>query len=247
MELGAEAGLTQWLPYCGQAPLPGELFSRWNFDPVLLAGLIAGSILWRLWPGRGDWRTVLGLTVVLLVLFVSPFCAMGSALFTVRILHDLALSALVAPLAVSAFNLRRLKLPGSLSLWTAIHILIFLAWHAPPFYVAAMSSDGMFWVMQFTIAGSAAIWWAKLLDERAAGAALSLLATMVAMGMLGALLAFAEHALYAPHWLTTSAWGLSPLEDQQLAGIVMWAPASAAYLLAAMIILYRGVLKERVR
>lgn len=239
--------MTRWLPYCGEAPLPAEWLSRWNPDPLLLGAFALGMLAWRAWPGRGDGRAAGGLLAVCLFLFVSPFCAMGSALFLVRILHDLALAALVAPLAVAALGLRERKLPGTLAGWTAVHILVFVGWHAPGFYAAAMSSDAVFWAMQITIAGSAAMWWAKLLDERSAGAALALLAAMVAMGMLGALLTFADHAFYAPHWLTTGAWGLSPLEDQQLAGIVMWAPASAAYLLAAMAILYRGVLRERPR
>jgi putative membrane protein len=237
--------MTAWLPYCGPAPVPAEWFTRWNGDPMLLGSFLVAAIAWRLWPERGDGRPAGGLIAVCLFLFVSPFCAMGSALFLVRIVHDLILSVVVAPLAVAAFALRKRAVPGTLAQWTACHLVIFLAWHAPPFYSAAMSWDLTFWAMQLTIAGSAAAWWAKLLDDRAAGAALSLLAAMVAMGLLGALLTFADHAFYAPHWLTAGAWGLSPLEDQQLAGIVMWAPAAALYLLAAMTILYRGVLRER--
>ena len=30
------------------------------------------------------------------------------------------------------------------------------------------------------------------------------------------------------------AWNMTPLEDQQAAGLIMWAPAAAAYLLAAL-------------
>ena len=75
----------------------------------------------------------------------------------------------------------------------------------------------------------------------AALAATGLLATMVAMGALGALLTFAHRAYYAPHWLTTRLWGLSPIEDQQIAGIIMWAPASLVYLIAALTILYRSL------
>ncbi|MFC4254751.1 cytochrome c oxidase assembly protein [Croceibacterium xixiisoli] len=235
--------MTRWITYCGAAPLPADWLSRWNFDPVLLLAMAGAAIAWRLWPQRGDARAAGGLLASGLILYVSPLCALGAALFLVRILHDLALSALIAPLAVAAFGMRRMHLPGTLLQWTVVHILVFFAWHAPQLYAAAMQSDALFWAMQITIAGSAALWWAKLLDEKAAGAALSLLAMMVAMGMLGALLTFAEHAFYAPHWLTTGDWGFSPLEDQQLAGIVMWAPASAAYLLAAMVILYRGVLR----
>jgi len=57
------------------------------------------------------------------------------------------------------------------------------------------------------------------------------------MGLLGALITFAGTPLYAPHAVSTLAWGLTPLEDQQLAGLVMWAPAAALYLAAA---LWRG-------
>ena len=64
---------------------------------------------------------------------------------------------------------------------------------------------------------------------------------MVQMGVLGALITFASRPLYAPHWSTTAPWGLAPLEDQQLAGLVMWAPAAAIYLLAALAILYRSL------
>jgi putative membrane protein len=58
---------------------------------------------------------------------------------------------------------------------------------------------------------------------------------------LSALLTFSGRALYAPHWLTTQAWGFSPLEDQQVAGLVMWAPASGLYLMAALVTLYRSM------
>jgi len=34
------------------------------------------------------------------------------------------------------------------------------------------------------------------------------------------------------HYATTAAWGLTPLEDQQLAGLIMWIPAGLAYLVA---------------
>jgi putative membrane protein len=229
-----------WIPYCGAAPLPAEWFARWNADPFLLAALaLAAAWLWR--SRSADRRAGVGALAVSVFLFVSPFCAMGSALFLVRVTHDVILAACLGPLVMATLRLQEREVPGSLSLWTAIHALVFLAWHAPPLYEGVMSSGPIFWLMQATIVGSAAVWWAKVLRAPAAGAAAALLATMVAMGLLGALLTFAGSALYAPHWLTTQAWGLSPLEDQQLAGILMWAPFGAIYLLAAMVVLYRSM------
>ncbi len=67
----------------------------------------------------------------------------------------------------------------------------------------------------------------------------------VLTGLLGALIAFAARPLYAPHFLSTLGWGVTPLEDQQLAGIVMWAPGSFAYLSAAVWIGWRWLRDER--
>jgi putative membrane protein len=234
------SGGNSWVPYCGAAPLPAEWIGRWNFDPFLLAALALAAVwLWR--SRSADRRAGFSVLAVAVFLFVSPFCAMGSALFLVRVIHDVILAAVLGPLVMATLRLHEREVPGSVALWTAIHALIFWAWHAPPLYEAAMSSSPVFWLMQVTITTSAALWWAKVLRAPAAGGVAALLATLVAMGLLGALLTFAGTAFYAPHWLTTSAWGLSPLEDQQLAGIVMWAPAGAIYLLAAMVVLYRSM------
>jgi putative membrane protein len=229
-----------WIPYCGAAPLPAEWIARWNTDPFLLTALALAAVwLWR--SRSADRRAGFGALAVAVFLFVSPFCAMGSALFLVRVTHDVILAACLGPLLMAALRLQERQVPGSLLLWTAIHALVFWAWHAPPLYEGVMSSSPVFWLMQATIVGSAAVWWAKVMRAPAAGAVVALLATMVAMGLLGALLTFAGTALYAPHWLTTQAWGLSPLEDQQLAGIFMWAPFGAIYLLVALVVLYRSM------
>jgi cytochrome c oxidase assembly factor CtaG len=63
------------------------------------------------------------------------------------------------------------------------------------------------------------------------GSTLLFVATFgVQTGLLGALLIFAGRPLYAAHLSTTAAWGLTPLEDQQLAGLIMWIPASLIHL-----------------
>ncbi|QZH74283.1 MAG: cytochrome c oxidase assembly protein [Erythrobacter sp.] len=230
----------QWLPYCGVAPAPTEWFARWNFDPILLAivalGLIAGRLI-------SPERTAahLASVLVILLLFVSPFCALGSALFTARAIHHIALALVLAPLLVNSLRLHEKRISLSLTQLTVMQAGIFWAWHIPEFYSAALSSDAVFWIMQMSLTASSAFWWARLRQSSATVATGALLATMVQMGALGALLVFADRAYYAPHVLTTHLWGLSPLEDQQIAGLIMWAPASAVYLLAAMVVLYRSL------
>ena len=89
--------------------------------------------------------------------------------------------------------------------------------------------------MQASLLGSAMAFWAALRRAAAPVTIALLLATMVQMGLLGALLTFAGSPLFGPHLLTTAPWGLSPLADQQLAGLIIWAPGSGLYLAAALL------------
>lgn len=233
--------IDSWTPYCGAAPVPAEWLARWNLDPVLIGGLaLIALVLWQRAAFKGRLGAALAIAVLL---FVSPLCALSSALFSVRVTHHILLTGLIAPLAVAAFP--RLRVPGSAPLWTLAHAALFWLWHAPQPYSFALSSDAAYWLMQFSLLGSALGFWASLRQSPAPLAIGLLLGFMVQMGLLGALITFAGSPLYAPHYLTTVAWGFSPIEDQQLAGILMWAPASALYLGAAMVLGWRALGQPR--
>lgn len=240
-----------WIPYCGEAPTPEVWLGRWNLDPVLLAVLaMLALVLWRASTQHADastqqrnaLRCAWALTVLL---YVSPLCALSSAFFTVRVVHHMALVLAVAPLLAFGLApwLRRVPMP--LWTWTAIAAVVFWTWHLPAPYEAAMSSVAAYALMQLTILGSALAFWVGVRRAAPAVALAAILATTVVMGLLGALITFAARPLYAPHFASTLGWGVSPLEDQQLAGIIMWAPGSIAYLLAAIWIGWRWMRVER--
>lgn len=226
-------------PYCGPAPDPSTLLSRWNFDPplVIALGLLAGLLLYR---SQGRTATISGLTGwgLLVIAFVSPLCALASALFSARVLHHVFLVAGAAPFLAAALPTRSLPVPRLLSpgLILAIHTLLFWFWHSPAAYAFALSSDGAYWLMQASLFGSALWVWAIILSPRCqAGTALMLLlGSVLQMGMLAALLTFSRGPLYEAHFMTTAAFGLTPLQDQQLAGVLMWVPAALPYLVVAL-------------
>jgi len=56
---------------------------------------------------------------------------------------------------------------------------------------------------------------------------------------LGAILTLATAPWYHAHLVTTRVWGLTQLEDQQLAGAIMWIPASIPYLAALLMLAAR--------
>jgi len=222
--------------YCGPAPDAATWPWRWNLDPVLLAALALAAVAgFRL---RRDGKARLFLVAALatlVVAFVSPLCALASALFSARVLHHVLLVAIAAPfLALSLAPPAVARAPRAAF---AVHTVLFWLWHSPAAYAFALMSPAAYWLMQLSLLGSAIWLWAAALDPRMpTGNALALLlGTTIQMGMLAALLTFSRAPLYEAHFATTAAFGLTPLQDQQLAGVLMWVPAAGPYLLAALL------------
>jgi putative membrane protein len=216
------------MPYCGAAPLPAEIWSHWNLDPVLIAAMALS-----LWLARRHWSPALWAGYAVLALaFLSPLCALSSGLFAARSAHHLLLVAVAAPLLAHAgIGWRRMSLPGA----AGLHILVFWAWHAPALYAHALSNDGVYWAMQLSLLGTAILFWSAAFRSRSLSAQVAALIAMIGqMGLLGALITFAPDPLYAPHLLTTRLYGLSPLDDQQLAGLIMWVASLPLYVAAAL-------------
>lgn len=232
------------MPYCGTAPIAAEVWARWNFDPWLVAALSL-FVLWGLARVRRDVRRLRAFgaaQLLLFVAFISPLCALASALFSARVAHHLLLVAGAAPLLAIAFAHRNAFAEDSravsLMTLTAIHAIVLWVWHTPAPYALALSNDAVYWLMQLTLLISAwLLWRAVLAPQTSPGPALlALLATVMQMGMLGAVLVFAPRALFAPHFGTTASFGLSELQDQQLAGLLMWVPAMAPYLAVSLVL-----------
>jgi len=59
---------------------------------------------------------------------------------------------------------------------------------------------------------------------------------MLHTGILGALMTLAPRVLYRLQTQAAPAFGLTALEDQQLAGVIMWVPAGTVYAGAALVL-----------
>ncbi|TNC48448.1 cytochrome c oxidase assembly protein [Rubellimicrobium rubrum] len=206
--------------YCGPAPSPAELMSRWNLDPILLAVLA----LLALWVGRS--RPGVAALAVLVLAFVSPLCALSSALFSARILHHVLLVAVAAPLLALA---RPAQAPRGAGLPFLLATAALWLWHAPAPYDAALSHKGLYALMQASLLGTAVLFWRAAFSQPGGAGALWVLLSYMAMGLLGALIAFAPQPLYATHATTPLLWDFTALADQQLAGFLMWVPAGLPF------------------
>jgi hypothetical protein len=98
--------------------------------------------------------------------------------------------------------------------------------------------------------GTALLFWWTIFKVRGSElgygtAVFYLFATALQTGALGALLTFAPHLWYPAYAATTAPWGLTPLEDQQLAGLVMWVPMGTLYTCAGLFFAHRWLSRSR--
>lgn len=256
---------TQPVPYCGTPPDPETLLARWNLDPVLVASLLAILALYELGvrraharggPAPRGWEHACFLAGWLLgsLALVSPLCALSVSLFAARVGQHMILTLVAAPLVIAGrpaeaiAGLRQARAhvraaPRSTAPLAAagVFALLLWFWHAPVPYDATFASTLVYWTMHVTLIGAALWLWAGLLDRNATRTASAVAAGVISslqMGFLGALITLAPHPAYAPHFLTSAAWGLSPLQDQELGGAIMWVPGCAVFLAVAMMMLW---------
>jgi putative membrane protein len=115
-----------------------------------------------------------------------------------------------------------------------LHGAAIWVWHAPAPYMAAVQNTGWHVLEHACFLFTAVLFWRAVLHAGRNGtpnALLALLITLTHTGMLGALLTFAHAPLYGGESRS--------LQDQQIAGLVMWIPGGTVYLLAMAWIVLR--------
>jgi putative membrane protein len=198
--------------------------------------------------------------LALFVALLTPVDTAGDRLFSAHMVQHELLMVVAAPLLVLGRPLeawawgvappwrQRLASVGRVRwlsrVWDALtepvgawclHFAALWVWHVPRFFEAALESEGVHVFQHASFLGSALFfWWAVFGrgSRRPDGASMALLfPTMMHTSALGALLTFAPSPWYA-HYVGTTL--LSPVEDQQLGGLVMWVPGGISYLVAGL-------------
>jgi len=177
---------------------------------------------------------------LLLMLVVAPLLVLGEPLLPLL----WALPALARHwLAHRWRGARPLRAAGRpvgtpLAAWLLAMLALFF-WHLPVPYGWALNDTRIHALEHLSFLGTGVPFWWMVFQPSGRrrlgyGAGVVYVATAgMLMGALGAILTFAPSPWYTAHLATTAAWHLTPLQDQQLAGVIMWVPASLAYLLAA--------------
>jgi cytochrome c oxidase assembly factor CtaG len=217
------------------------------------AGLGRGILPWQTLCYLAGWLLLAGA-------LLSPLHWLGEHLFSAHMVeHEIVMACAAPLLALSrpigaflwAFPMRIRKnlaraghQPSVRRAWrfmtapltaTVLHGAAIWLWHVPRLFEAAVVSEPLHRLQHLTFLVTAlAFWWALVRRAERGAAVLHLFVTMAHMTLLGALITFAGHVLYLHQTSYAAEWGLTPLEDQQLAGLVMWVPAGTVYAGAAL-------------
>ena len=205
---------------------------------------------------------IVGLLAVALAL-VSPLDSVADALFSAHMAQHLLLIVVAAPsLALGSVNaalpwafsrgarhalgtfrhrVHHAQILTRLPVAFALHSLSVWLWHAPPLYESALRSTPVHMLEHATLLGTGFLFWSAAFNglvrgRRTLGASVLYVFALGAQCTgLGALITLSNRPWYAAY--ATRQAGLSALDDQVLAGALMWVPAGMLYLGFALLVM----------
>jgi putative membrane protein len=202
--------------------------------------------------------------VSLLIALVSPIDRLSDLLFSAHMAQHEFLLVVAPPLVIWgkpvvslawAFGperrgavMRALASPALTRAWRwlsapfvilLLHGLVIWLWHLPTLFEAALRSEVVHAVQHASFFATAAVfWWGILRGRYGRGgyglAAAFVFATAMHTSVLGALLTVAGRLWYPLYAARGQAYAVDALEDQQLAGLIMWVPAGVLLGLLAL-------------
>ncbi len=206
----------------------------------------------RLWKQTIEpWQTIafaIGWTFTAIAL-LSPLDRWSDIFFSAHMTQHEILMLISAPLMVLGRpNLAALHVMPSLArfarVWELVtgpitvlvlHAVVLWAWHIPSMFELALHHETIHAIQHLGFFLTAALFWVALLHGRYGRlgygvGVLYVFFTAMHTQLLGALLTFGSHAWYPTHATRTAAAGGNPLDDQQLAGVLMWVPFGVVFL-----------------
>ncbi|MBC7137568.1 MAG: cytochrome c oxidase assembly protein [Defluviimonas sp.] len=203
--------------------------------------------------------------LALIAALIWPLDALGDSLFAAHMAQHIVLMGVAAPLLVLGLPIptmmramprgcqRGLAAFASSAAWrhgwgrmaaigvaAPLQVLVFLFWHAPAAIAVSLQDDLVHSVMHGSIVGCALLFWTALVRRQGGDPGLGILSLLITFKVSlisGALLAFAPVAFYTSYGTRPATWGLSLIEDQQLAGLLMMTVGSMMYVVAAIVLL----------
>ena len=244
-------------------------WQRWDWHASVVIGLaLLGGLYAYLGGLAAPRRRVLALGAALGVLGVAlngPLHNLSDGyLFSAHMVQHLLLTLVFPPLLLygaPVWVVRPLLGPG----WVlrvahratrplaagALFSAPITLWHVPQFYEAALEHHPLHIVQHLVFIATAVIMWWPILSPvpelpRAnyPTQLIYLFALGLPMALAGALITLSERVLYPFYAAAPRVWGLTPLADQQLGGLLMWVVGTIYLWVAASVVWFRWAARE---
>lgn len=244
----------------GVALVGGAYLTRWRHVRASSARPDADAPVWRLCCFAGS-------LLIALIALVSPVDALADQLFLMHMIQHMLLLDLVPILAILGFTkvilrpvtrtVRDLERQAGPLAHPAFAVVLYVGviwtWHVPAAYDLALRHPVVHVLEHtgFLLAGSL-YWWHLLSPIRARmrlggmGPVVYMACTKLFVGALGMGLAFAPVALYSYYVHHARVWGISALDDQSMAGLIM-AVEQSLVMGVALVVLFVRMLGESER
>ena len=234
-----------------RSPAPSVLAASpdagWTFEPGAIVLVAALTFIYvrrhrQVGGSAGRLASFLAGMALVLIALCSPIDRLGEQLFFMHMVQHLLLldlapilvrlgltKVLLRPLTRRLVRVERAVGPLAHPVFAIVlYVATMALWHVPAMYDAALEIPVVHVLEHVTVGIAGGLYWWHLLSPIRArqrlggmGPVVYMLATKVLVGLLGILLAFAPDLLYGFYDTRGERWGLSPLEDQQVAGLVM--------------------------
>jgi putative membrane protein len=237
--------LAAWTYRRGQTRGPRRPVDRWRAGCFIAALVALGLALLSPLDGLSSALASAHMAQHLLLLLVAaPLLVLSAPSSAILRGSPLAVRRAIGPwrrrLGLTHGNLGVLRHPAAVWLLSA-GVLWF--WHAAAPYDAALDSEPLHILEHASFLVTAVLFWHVVVGVRGTARVSNGLGVLLVFAMamqsvfLSVLLTFARTPWYSSYATTTAPWGLDPLTDQQLAGVLMWIPAGGIYLVVALALL----------
>ena len=143
------------------------------------------------------------------------------------------------------------KATGTGLVWMAF-VIVYWGWHDPNAYDLALRSSLVHDLEHITFfVVSVLFWWhatgagPRIHRPMSQGLRFAFLLSAVPISMVAGLaITFAKEPIYSYYEAMPRLWGISVMDDQRIAGVIMWVVGGMMYMLAALIIVARWLQKE---
>lgn len=236
--------------------LAGPLRRRWNLSPT--------------GPGKWEWISFLGSMGIVFFALQGPLHELSDLyLFSAHMVQHLLITLAFPPLLILGIPswmwrpLVRFGWVRTVGRALTHPVVAFLVstfvlylWHVPRMYDWALEDHNIHIAEHLLFMASAVImWWpvASRIEEipplTPGYRMVYLFLLTIPMKGLGAVITVSDYVLYRFYAVQPRVWGLDPLSDQRLGGVIMWMPGGLAIWFAMGVVFftsfYADIVKER--